>query len=108
MPRERCFEGHAPSWIHCELCERQGAQRQELFVVAEDEAHNGGTAESVALALLCTDCSALAGGAIDPLGWRRRTNFHLKNECAPPCVRVSYHSVVARRALNDFLSVWNS
>ena len=32
MPRERCFEGHAPGWINCELCERQGAQRQELFV----------------------------------------------------------------------------
>jgi hypothetical protein len=60
--------------------ERSG---KELFVVGEDEAHNGGTAESGALALLCTDCSALASGAIDPLEWRRRTNVHLKNECAP-------------------------
>lgn len=81
MRRQRWFESRVPSWIHCELCERHGARPQELFVVAEDEAHNGGTAESVALALLCTDCSALAGGAIDPLEWRRRTNFHLKNVC---------------------------
>ena len=68
MRRQRWFEGRVPSWIHCELFERHGARPQELFVVAEDEAHNGSTAESVAQALLCTDCSALAGGAIDPTG----------------------------------------
>jgi len=75
LGRQRLFEGDVPSWIHCELCERRDVQRQELFVVAEDdEAHYTAFAESAALVLLCTDCLAIAEGAIDQLECSRRTN----------------------------------
>ena len=93
MPIQSVFEGDVPSWIHCELCERRDVQRQELFAVAEEQAGSE-AAESVALVLLCRDCSALAEGAIDQPEWRRRTNRHSKKDGARRPLPVDKHLVM--------------
>lgn len=68
----RMFAKRAPSWVKCELCERQGTRLPDRFVIAADR---NGPVEKSALVLLCADCSALVEGAIDAAEWKRRTKF---------------------------------
>jgi hypothetical protein len=72
LPAERLVERGAPNWINCELCKCQGIHWQARFVIAEDETAGRASPELPELVLLCSDCSAVAEGAIDASEWKRR------------------------------------
>ncbi len=72
MLAEQLVERGAPNWINCELCKCQGTHWQARFVIAEDETAGRASPELPELVLLCSDCSAVAEGAIDASEWKRR------------------------------------
>jgi hypothetical protein len=72
LSEEQLVERGAPNWINCELCKCQGTHWQARFVIAEDETVGRASPELPELVLLCSDCSAVAEGAIEASEWKRR------------------------------------